>query len=466
MKLYERLSHELSERIQQGYYQPGDKLPSIRELQRAHQVSMSTAQKAYLTMEEEGWICAKPKSGYYVNAQQQPPAMPPLSRPDCCPMSVEQWEDVLNLLLADGIKENVTLSRGLPDIRAASLKPLLRLIAQSVSLEGCSLVRGDQQLRGQIARLMIDGGCRVHPDDVIITSGCQEALQIAMRSVLQAGDVIAVESPSFYGVMQTCKSMGVKALEIPTHPETGISLEALELALEQWPIKAIQLTPSFQNPLGYSMPAENRQRLVAMANKAKIAIIEDDVYGDLAYHGGRPPSIKSFDTEGRVILCSSFSKTVAPSLRVGWIAPGKYYNRALHHRYVSTAYGANIQQAGLAEFVAQGYYERHLRKIRVQYLHNRDAMIALLKKHLPDDTKISYPQGGFILWVQLDERIDTTMLNRELSEQGISIAPGEIFSATGKYTHCMRLNYAEKLTDKIREAIAAIGVAIQQQLSS
>ncbi|KAF1053922.1 MAG: HTH-type transcriptional regulator NorG [Stenotrophomonas maltophilia] len=197
-------------------------------------------------------------------------------------------------------------------------------------------LQGSQPLREQITRLLLDSGCHVPPSEIVITTGCQEALSITLRAVCQPGDIVAIDSPSFHGAMQALKAHGLKALEIPTDPVQGVSLEALELAMEQWPVKVILLTPNCNNPLGYIMPDERKRALLRLAQRYDAAILEDDVYGDLAYAYPRPRTIKSFDSDDRVILTSSFSKTVAPGLRTGWVVPGRYLERILHFKYIAS----------------------------------------------------------------------------------------------------------------------------------
>jgi len=462
MKLYEQVADELRQRIEQGYYRCGDRLPSIRALSREHGISIATVQEAYRLLEDEGLAQVRPKSGYYVRLRPATPQMPQVSRPTQRPLEVSQWEQVMELLCANELPGVLALGRGMPDISAPTLKPLHRALADGRStspLRGFSYdsLRGSPELRLQVARLCIDSGCRLHPDDIVITTGCQEALSTSMRAVTQPGDVVAVDSPSFYGSMQAIKAFGLKAMEIPTDPVTGISLEALELALEKWPIRVIQVTPTCNNPLGYTMPEENRRRLLSLAQRFDVAIIEDDIYGDLSYQFPRPRTIKSFDGDGRVLLCSSFSKTLAPGLRVGWVAPGRYGEQVLHMKYVGTAACASLPQLAVADFVAQGHYERHLRRMRAQYQHGRDQMIAWVERYFPAGTRISYPQGGFLLWVELPGDADSVRLNERLLDQGIRIGPGVLFSASGKYRNCMRLNYSEKPNERVESAIQRIG---------
>jgi DNA-binding transcriptional MocR family regulator len=312
---------------------------------------------------------------------------------------------------------------------------------------------------------MLDSGCQIPYQDIVITTGCHEALSAAIRAICQPGDIVAVDSPSFHGVMQALKGFGMKALELPTDPLTGISLEALELALEQWPIKAIQLTPTCNNPLGYIMPDTNKRALLALAQRYDVAIIEDDVYGELAYSYPRPRTIKSYDEDGRVLLCSSFSKTLAPGLRIGWIAPGRYLDRVLHMKYMGTGTTAQLPQLALAEYLEAGHYEPHLRRMRSQYVRGLEQMVDWVSRYFPPGTRVSRPQGSFMLWVELVPGFDSQRLNRELKPHKIQIAPGSIFSAAGKYRNCLRINYAAKPSAEIEQAVRQVGESVTELLA-
>lgn len=469
MTLYESLAEELIQRIDQGYYQPGDKLPSIRDMSTEHRVSIATVQEAYRLLEEQRFAEARPKSGYYVLVPQQVPEQPAVSRPSQKPLEISQWELVLELIQSHENKDFLALGKGSPDVTALTLKPLFKIIGdisrrQDIAALGYDSLQGSEELRRQIARLMVDSGCLIHPDDILITTGCQEALTCSMRAVATNNDIVAVDSPSFYGSMQTFQAMNLKALEIPTHPQTGISLDALALALEQWPIKVIQVTPTNNNPLGYTMPDENKAKLVELANQYDIVIIEDDIYGDLSYSYPRPRSIKSFDTEGRVLFCSSFSKTISPAFRTGWCAPGRWLQQVKHMKYVSTACSSILQPRAIAEFIAQGHYERHLRKVRAQYLKGRDIMVNWVKRYFPEGTKMTYPQGGFLLWVEMPKAIDAVELNNRLVALKTNIAAGVLFSGSQKYAYCLRLNYALEPGEAIHQAVKNIGELAKQLL--
>lgn len=470
MKLYEKLADALREQIKKGFYQNGDKLPSVRTLATENNVSLSTVQEAYRHLEMENLVEARPKSGYFATPDMATYNLPEISRPPQRPLDVSQWEEVLNVLLAKDCK-GIQLQHAMPCMDTASIKPLLKKLTE-LTRKNAALslpygdIRGISELRDQLIRLAFNSGCLLHPDDIVVTSGCQEALSVCLRAVTKPGDIVAIESPSFYGSMQAIKTADLKVMEIPTHPETGISLEALELALDQWPIKAIQVTPTCNNPMGYCMPEKNKERLYKLAQSYDIALIEDDIYGDIAYQYPRPKSIKSFDTDGRVLLCSSFSKSIAPGLRVGWIAPGRYRDEVTHIKYVSSSMCPTLPQLAIADFIKTGGYDRHIRRLRQEYRLSRDHFIKHLTKHFPDETKISFPDGGYVLWVELPEQIDTVALSRQAQEKGVCFAPGSLFSATGKYRNCLRLNFSEKTIEEREDGIRTLAYLINQHLEA
>ncbi|MGS2717314.1 aminotransferase-like domain-containing protein [Eionea flava] len=480
MKLYEALAETITSQVNSGYFQPGDKLPSIRQMSKDHKVSISTVQEAYRLLEENHIAEVRVKSGYYVMAQQSTaPKLPNISRPNPIPVDVSQWERVIKLLYSqeDSLGDSddsrrshqriLGLGKGTPDVTGKTIQPLLKLMSRlsrnaHINQLTYDSLQGADSLRRQISIMMVQSGCHLHHDDIVITTGCQEALSCSMRAIAKPNDVIAIESPSFYGSMQIIQALSLKALEIPTHPETGISVEALEMALEEWPIKVLQVTPICNNPLGYVMPDENKQRLIALANQYDFAIIEDDIYGDLAYANPRPRSIKSYDTQGRVLYCSSFSKTISPAFRTGWCAPGRYIEHVKHMKYVSTACGSILQPRAIAEFVANGHYARHIKTMRAHYLRNRDKVMQWVNQYFPDGTRMSYPQGGYLLWIALSDHICTTELNQRLTQHHMSIAPGTLFTASKKFGHCLRINYAQDITGTTEDAIAIIGKIAHQ----
>ncbi|MGY5450261.1 aminotransferase-like domain-containing protein [Agarivorans sp. MS3-6] len=462
MTLYEQFAEELKEQINQAYYPIGQKLPSIREMSKTRGLSISTVQESYRLLEDAGLVRSKHKSGYYVKQPANAALLPEISQPEQRPVPIDNWQAVLALTMTESSNGFLALGRGSPDTSFSSLKPLQRLMADSIKHQAkqifsCSKGNGLFKLRVQIARLMQNSGCHIHPDNLQITAGCQEALSLCLKALTQPGDIVAIDSPSFYGSMQAIRSNQLKVLEIPTHPETGISLPALELALEQWPIKVLQLIPSSNNPLGYEMPEKNKHKLLALAEKHNFAIIEDDILGDTIYRTPRPRSLKSYDSNERVLFCSSFSKTIAPGLRVGWVAAGRYSEMLTHLKFISSLGSNSLPLLAVADFIEQGYYEKHLRLSKQQYQASRDVMLHWVQRYFPQGTKMSFPQGGFFLWVELPDRIDCLQLNENLKPFKIGIAAGSLFSASGKYQHCLRLSYANKPNDKIEQAVKTIG---------
>ncbi|KAF1370760.1 MAG: PLP-dependent aminotransferase family protein [Yokenella regensburgei] len=466
MTRYQHLANLLAERIEQGLYRHGEKLPSVRALSQEHGVSISTVQQAYQTLETLQLITPQPRSGYFVAPRKAQPPVPAMSRPVQRPVEVTQWEQVLTLLDARNDKQVTAFGGGSPDVTQPSLKPLWREMSRIVQHNPSDILSYDElpgrrELREQIARLALDGGTVVTADDIVVTHGCHAALSIALFSVCKPGDIVAVESPSFYGTMQLLRGFNIKAIEIPTDPQTGISIEALELALEQWPIKGVILVPNCNNPLGFIMPDERKRAILSLAQRHDIAIFEDDIYGELANDYPRPRTIKSWDIDGRVLLCSSFTKTLAPGLRVGWIAPGRYLDRVLHMKYATSGTNVPTTQLAVASFIREGHYHRHVRRMRQIYQSNMETYTCWVRQYFPCGICVTRPQGGFLLWIELPEHVDMVCVANQLCRLKIQIAPGSLFSASGKYRNCVRLNCALPPTEHHREVVKQLGEAIQ-----
>jgi len=469
MTRYQHLACLLSDRIEQGLYRSGERLPSVRTLSIEHGVSISTVQQAYHLLEEKQMIVPQPRSGYFVAVRKATPPVPALTRPVQRPVEITQWDSVLELLSSRGNDDVLQLGSGIPNLTQPTLKPLWKIMSRLAQKQHTELLNygdmpGVRTLREQVARLVIDSGCQLVADDIVITTGCHEALSVSIRAICEPGDIIAVESPAFHGTMQTLRGLGIRAIEIPTDSVTGISLEALELAFEQWPIKAVIVTPNCNNPLGFIMPEARKRALLALAQRVDAAIIEDDVYGELTWDYPRPITIKSLDIDGRVLLCSSFSKTLAPGLRIGWVAPGRYHDRVLHMKYIGTGSTATLPQYAVAEFIRQGYYLPHLRRMRQIYQRNYETFSCWVRHYFPCGICMSRPQGGFLMWIELPEVFDAVRLNAELREASLQVAAGSLFSATGKYRNCLRLNYALPLNEQTEQAIAQLGQAVERAM--
>lgn len=467
MPLYLQLANRLKEQIHLGHFKEGEKLPSVRQLSVEHKVSISTIQEAYRVLELEHLVMAKPKSGYFVQTSKDLPEIPKASKPPQRPMDVSQWEDVLSMLLTNEQGRLCQFQHAMPNMRAKTLKPLLKNLYdlnKNRAYEGMSYgaIQGDLSLRTQLTRLTAASGCQLHADEFVVTSGCQEALSVCLRAVAKEGDIIAVESPGFYGAMQAIKGANLKVLEIPTDSSSGLSIEALKFALDQWPIKAILVTPTVNNPQGYVMPEDRKQSLYQLAQEYDIAIIEDDIYGDIAFEYPRPKTIKSFDKDGRVMLCSSFSKVLAPGFRVGWIAPGRYINKVMHIKYVSSSMCPTLPQIAIASFIRERSYEKHLRVMRKEYAAARDHLRSGIKQYFPKGTCVSYPEGGFVMWVELPKQYNSEELAHSAKQKGIILAPGQVFSATGKYRNCLRFNFIDRDQQTRTKALQVLGEIFAQ----
>lgn len=465
MTRYQYLASLLAERIEQGLYRHGEKLPSVRSLSQEHGVSISTVQQAYQMLEQRQLITPQPRSGYFVAPRKAQPPVPPMSRPVQRPVEITQWDQVLDMLAGHADTSIVPFSSGVPDINQPSLKPLWRELSRVAqhnlrAVLGYDELPGCRELRQQIARLMLDGGSVVSADDIVVTSGSQSGMSLALLTVCQRGDIVAVESPAYYGTMQLLRGLGIKVIEIPTDPDTGISIEALELALDQWPIKGVLLVPNCNNPLGFIMPDARKRAVLALAQRHDIVIFEDDVYGELATEYPRPRTIHSWDIDGRVLLCSSFTKSVAPGLRVGWVVPGRYHDKLLHMKYAVIGTNVPATQLAAATFVREGHYHRHVRRMRQIYQRNMEIYTCWVREYFPCEICVTRPKGGFMLWVELPPQVDMVCVAKQLCRLKIQVAPGSLFSASGKYRNCVRINCALPPDEKHREVMQKLGEAV------
>ncbi len=466
MPLYLDIAHQISTHIEHGVYQPGERLPGVRRLSQQMGVSVSTVVQAQRQLENAGTLEARPRSGYYV--AQHPwlkPKLPQPSRPEQKPVAVTGQELVLQLAKVANQPGFVQLGAAVPDASFMPMRALQRSLIKVArhydhSCANYAFPPGAPELRQQIARRMHIAGSPVTADEVLITNGCQEALTLALRTVAKAGDIIAIESPSFYGLLQVIESLGMRALEIPTDPQDGLSLRALELAIEQWPVKACVLIPHFSNPLGCVLSDQKKRQLLQLAEQHDLMLIEDDIYGDLGFSGERPRPLQGFDQNGRVIYCSSFSKTVSQGLRLGWmVLPPAYLPQAEYLKYISNLAAPTLPQLALADYLEHGGYDRHLRQIQTRYQQQINLFSQAISKYFPAGTRVTQPKGGFVLWVELAANTDSLALSQRMLTHRISIAPGRIFSASQKYSNCIRLNCAHPWSPQVEKALILLGRA-------
>jgi DNA-binding transcriptional MocR family regulator len=459
--LYEQVAQQIARQIEEGAFGPGERVPSIRQLSRRQAVSVATVLEAYRLLEDQGWIEPRPQSGYFVSARAvNRPAEPEPSNPGLDPTEVSIGELSIRVLRDSHDPSRIQLGAAAPN---PALLPIDRLqrIAGALGREMPERVAaydappGCKELRVQIARRSLEAGCEVRPEEIVTTTGCQEALVLCLRAVCRPGDTVAIESPSYYGVLQAIQSLGLNALELPTHPQDGLSLEALRRALDQHPVRACIMS-NFNNPLGSCMPDEARRELVELLAAREIPLIEDDVYGELCGGASRARTAKAYDRHGLVLLCSSVSKTLAPGYRVGWVAPGRFFREVEHLKVFSSFATVTLTQLAVAELLRTGGYDRHLRRVRSVYAQQVAQMAQAVGKHFPAGTRVTRPSGGFVLWVQLPPGGDSLQLYQLALRDGVTFAPGPIFSAAGGYRDFLRLN-AAVWSEEVQQAVARLG---------
>lgn len=475
--LYEEVAARITALIERGTFAPGSRIPSVRQLSQQLQVSISTVMGAYRRLEDQGRIEARPQSGYYVRLHAlsrprhgSPLAEPETSRPAPDPTPVSAGQLTMRIMRHHHDPSLVPLGAAVPNPALLPLEKLNRSLTRAMRQAGegghiYDAPPGCEALRVQIARRLLLAGCTLAPDQIVTMTGGQEAVGLCLRALCQPGDTVAIESPIYYGVLQAIEMQGLKALEIPTHPRSGISLEALERALAQNGVKACLVIPNYSNPIGSLMPDENKQRLVEMLAARGIPLIEDDVYGDLGFGAVRPKVCKAWDKAGDVLLCSSFSKTLSPGYRVGWVAPGRWQAQVMDQKLVANFATPLPTQLAVAEFLASGGYDHHLRRTRRVHAQQTASMAEAVAHYFPEGTRVTRPVGGYVLWVEMPLQTDALRLYEDALALGISLAPGPMFSACGRYGNFVRLNTAF-WSSEVEAALETLGRLVERQLCS
>ncbi len=462
--LYERIAAEMGDLIERGTYRPGDRIPSIRELARRRRVSINTVMEAYAQLENRRLVEARPQSGYYVAchiAEPAPAADSRAARVGLAATAVALGREPLEVMRSLADPALLPLGRGAPNVELLPADRLARMLAsearrfrdESVSYSGR---KGLKRLRTQIAKRSVDAGCRLGPDDIVITSGCVEAVTLALQATCKPGDTVAVGSPVYYTFLNSIQWLGLKVLEIPSSARDGLSLPVLGYALQHHPINACLVISNFNNPLGSVMSDGHKEELVRLLARRAVPLIEDDVYGDLAFGPHRPLSAKAFDEKGLVLHCSSFSKTLAPGYRVGWIAPGRFREKVEQLKALFNIATASPTQLAIAEFLTNGGYDRHLRAIRRTYARHVAEARAAIGRWFPLGTRVTRPEGGFVLWVELPSEVDAFAVYEEALRRGIGVAPGSLFTVGEGYRSCLRIS-AAVWSERIAQAIRTVG---------
>lgn len=460
--LYDQVADDVARLIQAGTYRPGDRLPSVRKLSRQKQVSISTVLQAYLQLENRGLVEARPQSGYYVrhpvdNELPEPIISSP--RPDPAQVSIQE---LTMMVLRDTTNPNlVQLGTAIPNpdlLPTAKFSRIIAALAREAEdrANQYDLPPGYEGLRIQIAQRAVEANCNLTPNDIVITSGCMEAIDLSLRATCRPGDVVAIESPIYFGMLQSLEALGLKALEIPTHPRDGINLAALQFAIEHHPVRACLVISNFNNPLGSCIPDDSKKELVNLLSRHEIPLIENNITGEIYFSERRPSTCKAYDSKGLVMLCASFSKDIIPGYRVGWVVPGKLQSQVEWLKYTANVGSATLPQMAVARFLEGSGYDHHLRRIRREYAYNVRQMSQAVVAYFPAGTRVTRPAGGFVLWVQLPANVDSLALYKASLNAGITLTPGYLFSATQQYRNFIRLN-AACWTLEIERAIQTLG---------
>jgi DNA-binding transcriptional MocR family regulator len=469
--LYEHLADELGQAIDRGALRGGDRLPSVRRLAQERSVSVATVLEAYLRLENAGLIEVRPKSGHFVRRRSLLTAEPRTPRTCKAPSRVTVSDAYTKILAAMRDPELLPLGCTTIDQSYLPIQALNRLIIQvtremttvGARYEGAP---GLLTLRRQIARRAIEVGVALDESDVCTTIGATEALSLALRAVARPGDVIAVESPAYFGVLQTIEGLGLRALEIPANPRTGLDVSAFEDTLRVQPIRAIVVTPTVSNPLGSIMPDDERERLVRITRRHDVPIIEDDVYGELVFDGSRPRPLRAFaggSEDSHVLLVGSVSKTLAPGYRVGWLAGGRWHDQIVRLKYGSTLACPSLPGMAVAEFLASGGYDRHLRRLRAALAGNVERYREMIATEFPEGTRVSAPRGGFVLWVELPPGVDALQLHDQALRRRIVVAPGPLFSARQRFANFIRISAGTPWSERIAEGMRTLARLIARE---
>ncbi|MES2073702.1 MAG: PLP-dependent aminotransferase family protein [Pseudomonadota bacterium] len=475
LTLYRKLAAHYVAAIKAGTLVSGDRMPSVRKLMQLHGVSLSTSLALCRHMEAEGWLEARPRSGYFVR-QPKRVSLVPLAEPKIGqaidPAQFVGIHERVSAIITRGqrtIKVNLARATGAPELYPEQqLKNLaLRALRQHPDLltKACP-PRGNLAFKTTLAKRAMAYGMAIAADDIVVTHGCIEALNLALRAVAQAGDVIAVESPTFYGLLQVLESLGMKAVEIPTSPQTGISLEALELAMQTYTnIKAVVVVPHLQNPLGSIMPDAHKQRLVQLCEAQGIPLIEDDSYSPLANSETPLLAAKSWDKSGNVIYCASLHKILAPGLRLGWMVAGRWHARVNMLKYAQTRYNEEWSQIVVAEFMASSAYDRHLRRLRGALKSQRERTAEAIAAYFPSGTRLTIPDGGVSLWVELPQQLSSQAVFDAALQHDILVSPGLMFSNSNRFDHFLRINCGLPYSAELDLALRKLGQIIDGLLA-
>lgn len=470
MTLYEKIANEIRDLIRAGVIKHTDKLPSVRKGSKIYGVSPATIQQAYYLLETQGIIYAKERSGFYVKpafSQITGEKMMEKKAALAKETEVEVSDFIFSVLAAHKDITNIPFGSAFPSPELYPIKHLTESMAKALhALEATpyelitDMTGGCSELKRQIELRYLLNGLNINEDEIVITSGAMEALSLSLQAITKPGDLVAIESPCFYAILQILERLQLKAIEIPVDNVIGLDIEHLGEMLEKFDIKALVLMTKFQNPTGCSIPVENLKKLYTLIKKYQMPAIVDDVYSEIYYGQKLPHYLKALDDEGLVLHCDSFCKSLAPGFRVGWASAGRYATQIERLKLMTTISPSVPSQLAISHYLKHRHYDRHLAKLRAELVRSQKKMITAIERFFPKDISVELPDGGYFLWIVLPSNVDALALYKRALAHKISIAPGPIFSASQQYKHHIRLNYGMKWNAELDAAIEQLGALI------
>ena len=469
--LYLEVSDRIEKLIEKRALKVGDKLLSVRALSKEQGISLSTAFQAYYHLESKGLIEARPQSGYYVRfSPRHTLNVPMTAKPaeEVVPVSID---DMISSVYKDLRSDKLlNFALGSPSYELLPAAKLNKSVLQALRSSDDSCLRyehvqGNVDLRKQIAIQSFNWGGAISEDDIVVTAGCMEALSLSLKAITKPGDAVAIESPTYFAIFQVMESLGLKVVEIPTDPSTGVDLDVLENAITRFDIKACLFVCNFNNPMGSCLPEEKKKRLVNLLAKHEVPLIEDDIYGELYFGKTRPHTCKTYDKKGIVIQCGSFSKSLAPGYRIGWTIPGKFKEKVIRVKRMNNVSTNTLAQSAIAHFLENGRYELHLRHLRKALHTNCMRYTQAITTYFPEETRVTRPQGGFALWIEMGKKFDGYRLHKQALRANIGVAPGQIFSSNGQFSNCFRISFGLPWSDRVEMGLKTLGELVRHSVS-
>jgi DNA-binding transcriptional MocR family regulator len=477
--LYLQIRNQLREMILDGTLGEGSRLPPERKMAAALGVNRNTVVNAYRELAADGLVESCVGRGTTVC---RPPVGEGAGRTSCQPFDYAQakplvWNEYFvprpeggrDPLLRDlaallNRADTISFAAGVPAPELYPLDDFRQAMAHVLDMAGQTFLRpcpveGYYPLRQTIARRMAGRGANVKAENVLVVTGSQQGLDLIARAFLRAGDEVVVEAPSYLGALQIFGAAGARLLGAPLDEE-GMRLDVLENILIRYRPKLIYTLPTFQNPSGRTMAPGRRLRLLELAHRYRVPIVEDDPYGELYYTDQAPFPLLALDQDGYVIYLSTFSKILFPGLRLGWVAaPRPVIERLSQIKQLADLHCSTLIQGAVHEFCQRGALDEHLDRVRSLYRQRRDAMLSALAERGPAGLEWDEPQGGFNLWCRLPPGLKARQLVAEAARQSVALVPGEVFYPDGGGQEEMRLNFCPPIA-LIEEGIQRLGVAL------